>query len=149
MDSLIVASPAFQHNTEIPKKYTCDGEDKSPPINVSQVPEGTKSFALIVDDPDAPVGLWVHWLVWNISPEKTVISESETPKGALQGLNDFRKTDYGGPCPPPGKVHRYFFKAYALDVIIDLPAGSSKAQLESAMQGHILAKGELIGLYER
>lgn len=149
MNSLIVTSLAFQHNQTIPRRYTCEGEDKSPPLSIAEAPEGTKSFALIVDDPDAPVGLWVHWLVWNISPDKTVIAEGETASGALQGLNDFRKTDYGGPCPPPGKPHRYFFKVFALDDMLDLPAGSSKDQLESAMQGHILAQGELIGLYQR
>lgn len=148
MSSLKISSPAFKHNSMIPAKFTCDGDDISPALIIEGVPEATKSLALIVDDPDAPRGTWVHWVVWNIDPKTRTIAEGTVPSGALQGMNDFRKLDYGGPCPPSG-THRYFFKIYALDAVLDLRKGASKADLEQAMKGHIIAQAELIGLYSR
>jgi len=148
MDTLKLSSPAFKHNESIPSKYTCDGADVNPPLMIENVPSGTKSLALIVDDPDAPAGTWVHWVVWNMGPSTIEIKENSIPSGALQGFNDFRKTDYGGPCPPSG-THRYFFKLYTLDMMLSLDPKTKKADLERAMKGHILAQCELIGLYKR
>ncbi len=148
MSTLSLSSPAFRHNEHIPQKFTCDGADVSPQLLIGNVPAGTKSLALIVDDPDAPRGTWVHWVVWNISPDMKELKEGVVPSGAHQGMNDFRQIEYGGPCPPSG-THRYFFKLYALDTVLSLGANSSKANLERAMQGHTLAKAELIGLYAR
>ena len=144
-ENMKLESPAFKHNNSIPKKYTCDGEDVNPYLYISDLPEGTKSLALIVDDPDAPMGTWVHWIVFNI-PVVPSIEEDSIP--GTQGYNDFGRNDYGGPCPPSG-VHRYFFKIYALDLTLDLKQGSKKFAVEKAMQGHILGKAELIGLYSR
>jgi len=129
----------------IPSKYTCDGYNVNPPLNIRGIPEGTKSLVLIVDDPDAPIGTWVHWVVWNIPP-KEEIGEDSVP--GTEGLNDFRKHSYGGPCPPSG-THRYFFKVYALDTKLDLKRNSRKRDVERAMKGHILAQGQLVGLYSR
>lgn len=143
-----LSSPAFENNGNIPSKYTCDGRDINPPLVIENPPQDTKSFALIVDDPDAPMGTWVHWVVWNIPPTVRRIEEGTLPAGALQGINDFRKRDYGGPCPPSG-THRYFFKLYALDAMLDLTTNARKADLEKAMKGHILAQAQLIGLYKR
>lgn len=143
-----ITSSAFIHNTKIPSKYTCDGEDVNPPLEFSDVPENAKSLALIVDDPDAPMGTWVHWVLFNIPPDCRKIEENSIPKGAVEGINDFRKNNYGGPCPPSG-THRYFFKHYALDCVIDLKGTVTKKDLEKAMDGHIIAKAELIGLYSR
>jgi Raf kinase inhibitor-like YbhB/YbcL family protein len=148
MSTLTISSPAFKHNEHIPSKYTCDGADVNPQLLIGNVPAGTKSLALIVDDPDAPRGTWVHWVVWNISPDTKEFREGAVPTGAHLGMNDFRKLDYGGPCPPSG-THRYFFKLYALDTVLSLGAKASKANLERTMQGHILAQAELIGLYQR
>ena len=148
MSKLSIASPEFPHNGMIPSKYTCDGADVSPPLTIGSIPEGTRSLALIVDDPDAPMGTWVHWLVWNIGADTKEIPENSVPRGALQGMNDFRKQGYGGPCPPSG-THRYFFKLYALDTILALKAGATKAGIEEAMKGHVLARAEWIGLYRR
>lgn len=143
-----ITSSAFINNGVIPKKYTCDGEDVNPPLEFIDVPENTKTLALIVDDPDAPMGTWVHWVLYNISPDCRKIEENSVPKGAMEGINDFRKRTYGGPCPPSG-THRYFFKLYALDCVIDLKGTVTKKDLEKAMDGHIIAKAELIGLYSR
>lgn len=140
-----LTSPAFNHNESIPKKYTCQGEDINPPLNIDGVPDGTKSLALIIDDPDAPMKTWVHWVVFNI-PVQNKIDENSIP--GKQGYNDFGKNDYGGPCPPSG-THRYFHKLYALDTVLNLNEGITKKELELAMQGHILAKTELIGLYKK
>jgi Raf kinase inhibitor-like YbhB/YbcL family protein len=140
-------SSAFEDNGTIPSEYTCDGVDVSPPLSFSNVPENTKSLALIMDDPDAPMGTWVHWLVWNISANKTGFSKGENIIYP-QGKNDFGNFDYGGPCPPSG-THRYFFKLYALDTTLRLNKGSTKKQLESAMSGHIIEEAQLIGIYER
>lgn len=139
-----LTSSAFEHEGGIPDKYTCRGEDINPQLDIEEIPEGAKSLVLIMDDPDAPRGLWVHWVVWNI-PIVSKIDENSVPEGAVQGLNDFNKYEYGGPCPPSG-THRYFFKVYALDTKLDLDAESRKEDVEKAMQGHILAKAELIGL---
>ncbi|MDX5443439.1 MAG: YbhB/YbcL family Raf kinase inhibitor-like protein [Hymenobacteraceae bacterium] len=144
--NITVTSPAFEHQGNIPQRFTCDGEDVNPEIRISNLPENTKTLALIVDDPDAPAGTWVHWVVWNIKPSEK-IAENSSP--GQTGTNDFKKKSYGGPCPPPGKPHRYFFKVYALDAVLDLPAGSSKAELEKAMQNHVLAQSELVGLYQQ
>ncbi|MCJ7804181.1 YbhB/YbcL family Raf kinase inhibitor-like protein [Patescibacteria group bacterium] len=132
----------------IPQKYTCDGENINPPLQITDVPSSAQSLVLIVDDPDAPSGDWVHWLVWNINPETKLITENESPKEAIQGTNDFGKQNYGGPCPPSG-THRYQFKIYALDTILNLSSSSRKKDLETAMENHILDKGILIGLYQR
>ncbi len=143
-----ISSPVFGHNQMIPSKYTCDGADVNPPLLIEGAPQGPKSFALVVDDPDAPAGTWVHWVLWNIDPKTAEIREGSVPAGASQGMNDFRKHDYGGPCPPSG-THRYFFKLYALDTTLDPGKGAAKASLERAMKGHVIAHAELIGLYKR
>lgn len=148
MDKLQLASQAFAHNGMIPPEHTCDGTDRNPPLTIRNVPAKSRSLALIVDDPDAPSGTWVHWVVWNIGPGTTEIPANSVPGGALQGTNDFGKQSYGGPCPPSG-THRYFFKLYALDIPLSLKSGATKAQLEEAMKGHILEKTELLGLYRR
>ena len=146
-------SSAFQPGAMIPAKYTCDGEDLSPPLNWSDPPGGTQSFALISDDPDAPVGTWVHWVMWNIPASARALEESlpktaSLPNGAKQGTTDFRRVGYGGPCPPSG-THRYFFKLYALDATLNLPASTTKKDLEKAMHSHTLAQAELMGKYHR
>ena len=140
-----VTSPAFAHNRMIPQKYTCQGKDINPPLTISDIPEGTVSLALIIDDPDAPLRTWDHWIMWNIKPTAN-ITENSTP--GIQGQNSWGRQNYGGPCPPSG-THRYFFKLYAIDSTIDLPAGSTKVDLEAAMQDHILEQAELIGLYQK
>ena len=142
-----IASTAFAEGEMIPKKYTCDGDDISPPLQISDVPENTKSLALIMDDPDAPVGVWDHWIVFNIPASISQISEGEEPQGT-PGKNSWGRTGYGGPCPPSG-THRYFFKLYALDTMLDLEPGASKKKVLKAMEGHILAQGELMGKYKR
>ena len=148
-----LVSTAFDSGKMIPSKYTCDGENISPALQWDNVPAGTKSFALIADDPDAPMGTWVHWVIYNIPDSSRGLKENvpaapKLPDGTLQGKNDFRKIGYGGPCPPGG-VHRYYFKLYALDKILSVPAGLTKAELLKAMDGHILAKAELMGKYAR
>jgi Raf kinase inhibitor-like YbhB/YbcL family protein len=145
METLTITSPAFNAGDFIPKKYTCQGDDVNPEINISGIPADTKSLALIVDDPDAPNGLWVHWVVWNI-PITNQIQQNSIP--GEQGVNDFRRNTWGGPCPPSG-THRYFFKIYALDTTFKLPPGTTKSQLEHALRDHILARGELMGRYRK
>jgi Raf kinase inhibitor-like YbhB/YbcL family protein len=142
-----IISSAFQEGGNIPSKFTCDGGDTSPPLQIAEVPSGAKSLALIVDDPDAPSGLFTHWIVWNISPQTGAVGEGSAPKGA-QGTNDFGKAGYGGPCPPSG-THRYYFKIFALDRELDLPPGTKRSQLDAAMKGHVVAQGELMGRYSR
>ena len=142
-----LTSAAFANNGLIPSEFTCDGPDTSPPLAISEVPKNAKSLALIMDDPDAPTGVFVHWVVWNISPDTREIRKGAEPSG-VQGKTDFRKSGYGGPCPPSG-IHRYFFKLYALGTLLDLPEGSSKKDVEKAMQGHIIEKAELVGTYTR
>lgn len=143
-----LTSSAFQNNGIIPSKYTCDGENINPPLKIFGIPQNTQSLVLIVDDPDSPTGTWVHWTVFNIDPKIQEISENSVPEGAVEGITDFGSIGYGGPCPHSG-AHRYFFKLYALDAKLDLLAGSSKKEIEKAMEGHILDKAELIGLYSR
>ena len=149
-----IRSPVFPAGGTIPKRYTCDGPDVSPPLSWTEPPAGTKSLALIMDDPDAPVGTWVHWVLYNLPASTRELAEgtpiSETlANGARQGTNDFRKIGYGGPCPPQGPAHRYFFKLYALDTELNLAPGATKKQLEAAIAGHILTQAELIGRYGR
>ena len=148
MEALKLSSPAFKHNQMIPSKHTCDGADVNPPLHIGNAPPEAKSLALIVEDPDAPAGTWVHWVLWNIDPKTIEIREGSVPSFAQQGMNDFRKHDYGGPCPPSG-THRYFFKLYALDTTLNLGPDTTKAVLERALKGHIVAQTELIGLYKR
>ncbi len=152
--TLQLSSTAFRQGEYIPKKYTGEGADVSPPLRWANVPEGVKSFALICDDPDAPVGTWVHWVLFNVSPSLTELPEAlskerELPNGARQGVNDFKKIGYGGPMPPRGSDHRYFFKLYALDAMLSLTAGASKAELLRAMEKHVLGQAELMGRYRR
>jgi Raf kinase inhibitor-like YbhB/YbcL family protein len=152
-----ITSTAFANHGSIPAKHTCEGPDVSPALAWVGAPAGTKSFALIVDDPDAPDPAapkmtWVHWVLYDLPASATGFPEAlapkELPKGTLEGTNDWKRTGYGGPCPPIGR-HRYFFKLYALDAKLHLKSGASKADIEAAMQGHILAHGELIGRYKR
>lgn len=154
---LTLSSAAFADNQSIPPKYTCEGDDRSPPLSWSGVPAGTKSLALVVDDPDAPDPAaprmtWVHWVLYNVAPDTAALAEGASstalPRDAVEGPNDFKKVRYGGPCPPIGR-HRYFHKLYALDVV--LPAGKplDKPALEAAMRGHVLAQAELIGTYRK
>ena len=149
-----IKSPAFQSGKTIPTKYTCDAEDASPELKWSGTPKDTKSFALISDDPDAPMGTWVHWVIYDLLPTLTGLPEGvpKTEKlqnGAKQGITDFKRVGYGGPCPPPGKPHRYYFKLYALDSMLNLPPNLIKSDLLRAMRSHILAEAELIGTYKR
>ena len=155
--SLMISSTAFSQNANIPSRYTCEGEDISPPLSWSSVPVGSRSLALIVDDPDAPDPAaprmtWVHWVLYNIPPESQGLGEATTssslPAGTLQGINDWKRTGYGGPCPPIGR-HRYFFKLYALDSPLPDLHKPTKVQLEQAMRGHILGQAELIGTYQK
>ena len=143
-----LTSSAFQHQQRIPAKYTCDGQNINPPLHLTEAPPAGQSLVLIMDDPDAPRGTWVHWTVWNIDPKTSEIPENSVPAGAVQGMTDFRRPGYGGPCPPSG-THRYFFKLYALDTKLNLPAKTDKNALEKAMERHILARTELVGLYSR
>lgn len=148
-----VTSPVFEDGGLIPAKYTCDGADISPPLQWDAVPEATKSIALICDDPDAPMGTWVHWVLFNLPADTKELPENlptdETlPSGAKQGITDFGRTGYGGPCPPSG-THRYFFKIYTLDAEIELNSSAKKADLLKAMEGHILGQGQLMGKYKR
>lgn len=151
---LKLSSSAFAEGGTIPKKYTCDGESISPPLAWTAPPAGTKSLALISDDPDAPGKIWVHWVLYNLSPNLRELPEKVPPQnealgGARQGTNDSRKIGYGGPCPPRGPAHRYYFKLYALDTELALQAGATKEELLKAIQGHILAEAQLMGRYGR
>jgi Raf kinase inhibitor-like YbhB/YbcL family protein len=146
MKELSIKSSAFEHNKQIPKKYTCDGDNINPPLTVEGAPKEAKTLSLIMDDPDAPMGTFDHWVTWNIPASTNKIAEHSAP--GTEGLNGARRPGYTGPCPPSG-THRYFFKVYALDAQLDLSAKSTKRDVEKAMQNHILAKGELIGLYHR
>ena len=153
-DHMQLTSTAFAEGAAIPANYTCDARNVSPPLRWSGVPAGGKSLALIADDPDAPVGTWVHWVLYDLAPTVNELPEDLAKSqyaagGAKQGLNDFRQLGYGGPCPPHGKPHRYFFKLYALDVLLDLKPGLTKKDIENAMEKHILARGQLMGTYQR
>jgi len=148
-----LTSSVFAQGEPIPVKYTCDGEDVSPPLEWGDPPQGTESFALVNDDPDAPVGTWDHWILYNLPPEarslpEAVPSDAELPDGSQHGQNSWRRLGYGGPCPPSG-THRYFFKLYALDTSLDLASNANKKQLLQAMEGHVLAQAELMGVYSR
>jgi len=145
-----ITSPAFQHMGIIPAKYTCQGQDTSPALRIDGIPQGARTLALIMDDPDAPMGTWDHWVMWNIpiNESSVEIAEGSAPPGAVEGLNSWPKKGYGGPCPPSG-VHRYFFRAYALDTALSISGSAGKKELETAMVGHALAKAELIGKYSR
>lgn len=152
-DKITLTSAAFEDGGMIPSRFTCDGADVSPPLAWAPVPDNAISLALIADDPDAPGKTWVHWVLYNLPASVKELPENVPPQatlasGALQGTNDFRKTGYGGPCPPGG-THRYYFKLYALDAMLDLSAGATKDQLLKAMEGHILAEGQLMGRYSR
>ncbi len=144
---MTVTSPAFAKGGSIPSKFTCDGGNTNPPLQISGIPAEAKTLVVIADDPDAPGGLFTHWLVWNLSPNTNSIAEGSPPKGAL-GTNDFGKPGYGGPCPPSG-MHRYYFKVFALDRELALPSGAKRSQLDAAMKNHVIAQGELIGRYAR
>jgi len=149
-----ISSTSFPNGGDIPKKFTCDGADVSPELSWAEPPAGTQSFALIADDPDAPAGTWTHWILFDAPPTTTSLPEGvgkidELPGGERQGRNDFHKIGYNGPCPPPGKPHRYFFKLYALDSKLKLQPGASKQEVEQAMQSHILGKAEWVGRYKR
>ena len=141
-----LSSLDFYHNNPIPQEFTCQGKDINPTLVMEDIPDRARSLALIVDDPDAPGGMWVHWVVFNIATDVVVIPKNTIP--GVQGRNDFGRENYGGPCPPSG-THRYFFKLYALDQKLDLKSGASKRELEKAMEGHILAQSELVGLYKK
>ncbi|MGC9323753.1 MAG: YbhB/YbcL family Raf kinase inhibitor-like protein [Desulfomonilia bacterium] len=151
--ALELTSPDFAQGGMIPSEYTCDGDDVSPPLSISGIPDGTKSITLICDDPDAPIGTWDHWVYYNIPPDtvslpKNIGPDEHPSQGGIQGKNDFRKIGYGGPCPPFG-THRYFFRLYALDTLLDLPNGAKKKQVLKAIEGHVLAQAELMGTYKR
>lgn len=149
--ALELTSPAFEHHGDIPARFTCEGADVSPPLNIAGLPAGTVGLALVVEDPDAPdpaapLMVWDHWVLWNISPAASTIPEGSVPAGAVQGRNSWGRNDYGGPCPLIGR-HRYFFLLYALDSALDLPPGADKVELQRVMWGHVLAEAELMGLY--
>lgn len=152
--TLDLVSSAFEDGENIPSKYTCDGSNVSPPLEWSGVPEDAKTLALICDDPDAPVGTWVHWVLYNVPAGTTSLAEGVPADEAVggsasHGRNDFKRIGYGGPCPPRGKPHRYFFKLYALDTGLDLKPGAKKKDVEKAMKSHVLAQGQLVGVYKR
>jgi Raf kinase inhibitor-like YbhB/YbcL family protein len=153
IETLEVKSEVFKAGAMIPEKFTCEGEDISPHLSWGKVPDSTKELALICDDPDAPMGTWVHWVIFGIPPTTTNLPENfpkaDTAMGAKQGKNSFGKIGYGGPCPPPGSTHRYFFKLYALNKTLDLKPRVGKADIVKAMEGHIIAQGELMGRFGR
>ena len=143
-----IQSKAFENGERIPPSYTCDGENVNPPLSFSDIPKGVRSLVLVVEDPDAPAGLWVHWLVWNIPPHIEGVREGGIPTGAREGATSFGATRYGGPCPSEGE-HRYFFKLYALDLELELSEKAGVVEIEEAMVGHVLDKAEIVGLYSR
>jgi Raf kinase inhibitor-like YbhB/YbcL family protein len=152
--ALVLKSPAFAHGAEIPKKHSCEAADVSPALEWGGSPARTISFALIMDDPDAPAGTWVHWVLWNLPASAHELSEAvakqdQLDDGTRQGRNSFRKIGYNGPCPPPGKPHRYFFRLYALDEKLDLAPGANSSDLQEAMKGHIIIQAEYMGTYRR
>lgn len=150
-----IKTTAFSNGGEIPRKYTCSGENVSPALTWTETPPQARSLALICDDPDAPGGTWTHWIVWNIPaqasslPEAVPTHQETLTGGARQGRNDFGRIGYGGPCPPPGRPHRYFFRLYALGTVLDIKPGAARAELESAMNAHVVAKAEWMGLFKR
>jgi Raf kinase inhibitor-like YbhB/YbcL family protein len=146
--ALKISSPAFDNNGKIPGKYTCDGTNINPPLKIEAVPQEAKSLAVVFDDRDAPGGSYVHWILWNIDPSAKEIRENSVPDGAIQGMNDFKKRNYGGPCPP-SRPHRYVFRVYALDTLLDLDPNATKAGLEKKIKGHVLAQGQLTGSFKK
>jgi len=148
MTSMRMTSPAFVDSKSIPSNYTCDGDDQSPPLAIEGVPPEAKSLALVMDDPDAPAGVWVHWVLWNIDPATARIAQGSVPPGAEQGENSWKRRNYGGPCPPSGR-HRYYFRLFALKERLDLSPSATRKDLDRAMQGKIVARCELLGLYSR
>lgn len=144
-ETLLVSSSAFSYNGWIPPKYTCDGENINPPLDIKNLPKGTRSMALIVEDPDAPIGIWDHWVVWNIFPGRR-IKENTIP--GTEGINSFQTRNYLGPCPPSG-IHRYFFRVFALNIVLDIDPGSSTFMVKKKIAGHVLASGETVGLYRK
>ena len=151
--SMTIRSSAFEQEGPIPSLHTCDGRNLSPPLSFDELPENTATLTLIVDDPDAPVGVWVHWVAWNLPPVNGLAQglppEPTLPNGARQGRNDFGDLGWGGPCPPQGEAHRYYFRLYALDAPLRLQPGASRSALEQHMAGHVLAQAQLIGRYVR
>lgn len=152
--TLQLTSTDFSSGGDIPKRFTCEGDDTSPALQWKEPPAGTQSFALIAVDPDAPVGTWVHWVIYDLPPTQRSLAQNfpkteQSNDGSRQGTNDFKMIGYGGPCPPPGTPHRYFFKLYALNIKLNLEPGATKKEVERAMQGHILARGEYLGRYSR
>lgn len=144
---MILTSPGFRDGEKIPQEHTCDGNDSSPHLVIRDVPGGTKSLVILMDDPDAPMGTFDHWVVWNIPPTTREIPKGTEPEG-VQGITSFGKEGYGGPCPPSGS-HRYFFKLYALDSKLDISEGSTKRDVEQSMEGHVVDEAQLMGTYER
>jgi Raf kinase inhibitor-like YbhB/YbcL family protein len=152
MENISISAEEFKEGETIPDEFTCEGKDISPSLSWKGIPAGTKSIALIMDDPDAPGGTFVHWVLYNMPAETQKLPKAmplNLTDGSMHGMTNFGRPGYGGPCPPPGKPHRYYFKIYALDTKLNLPPGASKNQVESAMKGHIIAKGELMGKYKR
>ncbi len=154
MKTIELTSPALTAGGRIPPVFTCTGKNGSPPLSFGTAPQGTASLAVICEDPDAPGGTFIHWILYNIPPGTTslpqdIAQKRELPDGSAHGLNDFGKTGYGGPCPPPGRPHRYFFRLYALDTLLDLRTPVTRKSIDAAMQGHILGKGELMGTFGR
>jgi len=143
-----ISTSAFENNGQIPVKYACDGANVNPPLKIEKTPREAKSLAMIFDDVDAPRGSYVHWILWNIDPNIKEIKENSVPEGAVQGMNDFKKQNYGGPCPP-GRAHRYVFKIYALVICLNLDPHSTKADLEKAMEGHVISEARWIGKYKK
>jgi Raf kinase inhibitor-like YbhB/YbcL family protein len=148
MSKLNLTSPVFKHEESIPKKFTCQGEDINPELNIENVPEETKSIVLIMDDPDAPVGTWDHWIIWNIEPNTTKITENSIPENSVVGKNGWGRNDYGGPCPPSG-THRYFFKLYCLNKKLDLSRDTKKKDVEKVMKDNIISETVLMGKYKK
>jgi hypothetical protein len=149
-----ISSASFPNGGDIPKKYTCDGADISPELSWSEPPQGTKSFTIIAEDPDAPAGTWTHWVLFDVAEATTSLAENvnkidELPGGERQGRNDFRKIGYNGPCPPPGKPHRYFYRIFALSEKLNLEPGTGKPEVEKAMEGRVLGQAEWMGKYQR
>lgn len=148
MKKMSVRSPAYEDGETLPKKYTCEGEKINPPLIINNIPEKTKSLALVFDDPDAAIGTFIHWLAWNIPPDASGIAEGSVPAGAVEGMNSGGRPGYFPPCPRSGGTHRYVFHIYALDTRLELGAEAERQQLDQAMQGHIIAQAELMGKYK-
>jgi len=146
--SIKISSPDFSDGGNIPARFTCTGENVNPSLQISGVPAVAKSLVIIVDDPDAPTGTWTHWLLWNLKPDLKEIPVNSVPAGTAQGVNDFHKNNYSGPCPPSG-THRYFFRVYALDMVLELPASANRKALDKAISGHVLAHSEWMGKYAK